>query len=131
MIECAILLEARYPAKNIFRAYFIAAWYDLFDRLMVEVIHGRIGAKGKSSMFYMNHQEEAIEFIVSLLKKRETAVKRIGVPYTLKYYAGHWDVEEALFPFRQIPLFNEPLLLPEKKQAPVKEIIIEGEGLFR
>jgi hypothetical protein len=130
MIECAILLEARHPAQNVMRSYFISAWYDLFDRLMVEIIHGRIGAKGKSSTFYMNHQEEAIEFITSVLKKRETSVKRIGVPYLLKYYAGHWDIHEVLFPFRQIPLFDDPLPIPEKKQPSVQEIIKEGEGLF-
>lgn len=68
MIECAILLEARHPSQNIMRSYFISAWYDLFDRLMIEIIHGRIGARGKSSMFYMNNPEEAIEFITSVLK---------------------------------------------------------------
>jgi hypothetical protein len=130
MNECAILLEARNPSRNILRSYYISAWHDLFDRLMIEVVHGRVGAKGKSSMFFMNHQEEAIEFISELLKRRESAVKRLGVPYLLKYYAGHWDIEEALFPFRQNLLFDNLLPLPEKKQPFIREIIREGEGLF-
>lgn len=125
-----MILEARNPSRNIMRSYYIAAGYDLFGRLMVETIHGRIGAKGKRAMFFMNDQEEAIEFISALLKHRESAFKRLGVPYLLKYYAGHWDIEEALFPFRQNLLFDDPLPLSEKKQPFIREIIREGEGLF-
>lgn len=40
---------------------------------LVETIHGRIGAKGKSATFFMNHQDDAIEFIATLLKRREGA----------------------------------------------------------
>lgn len=129
MTECAILLEARNPSRNILRSYYVSAWHDLFGRLMVEVIHGRIGAKGKSSTFFMNHQDEAIEFIAALLKRREGALQRLGVPYLLKHYSGHWDMEQVLFPFRQNPLFEDPL--PEKKPTFLKEIIREGEGLFQ
>lgn len=130
MTECAILLEARNPSRNILRSYYVSAWHDLFGRLMVEVIHGRVGARGKRSMFFMNDHEEAIEFISELLKRRESAIKRLGVPYLLKYYAGHWDMDEALFPFRQNQLFDELPPLPEKKQPIIKEIIRDGEGLF-
>ncbi|MES2206754.1 MAG: hypothetical protein V4525_08165 [Pseudomonadota bacterium] len=124
-----ILLEASHPPKNIFRAYYICAYYDLFGSLMVDVTYGRIGSKGKCSTFFMEHPNDAKAFIMQLLKKRETSLKRIGVSYLLKYYAGHWDMEEVLFPFRQTLLFDEQLPLPEKKQ-PFKEIIKEGEGLF-
>ncbi len=112
------------------RSYYISAWHDLFDRLMVEIIHGRIGARGKSSVFFMNNQEEAIAFIIAVLKKRESSVKRNGVPYLLKYYESHWDLNEAIFPFRQIPLFDDQHCIPEKKQPPIHTIIKEGEGLF-
>jgi hypothetical protein len=130
MSECIILLEAKYPARNIFRSYYISAFYDLFDRLIIELIHGRIGSKGKSTMFHMENKEEAIAFIATKLKQRETSVKRIGVPYILKYYASHWDMDEILFPFRQIQLFDNLPPIPDKKTSAAKEIIKEGEGLF-
>ena len=130
MIECAILLEARYPAKNIFRSYFITARYDLFERLVVEVTHGRIGARGKSSTFHPSSEQEAFDYITTLLQRRASAFQRLGTSYTLKYYSGRWNMDEALFPFRQTLLFEDALSTSEKKLSSVKEIIKEGEGLF-
>ncbi len=63
MIECTILLEARDPKINIFRSYFLQVFYDLFNRLMVEATHGRIGAKGKRTTFFVENKEEALDLI--------------------------------------------------------------------
>ncbi len=79
MIECAILLEARNPTKNIFRSYFITARYDLFKRLSVEVTHGRIGARGKRSTFHTDSEQEAFAYIIALLQRRASAFRRLGV----------------------------------------------------
>ncbi|MES2206614.1 MAG: WGR domain-containing protein [Pseudomonadota bacterium] len=129
MIECAILLEARNPAKNIFRSYFITARYDLFKRLSVEVTHGRIGARGKRSTFHPSNEQEAFEYIAALLQRRASAFQRLGTSYTLKYYSGKWNMDEALFPFRQTLLFEDTSSTSEKKTS-IKEIIKDGEGLF-
>jgi len=130
MIECAILLEARDSSKNIFKSYYIAATYDLFGRLIVEVIHGRIGVKGKRTTFHVDNEGEAKYFISTFLKQHEHAVTQLGVPYRLKYKTGHWDMDEALFPFRQDVLFDDPFPMPIKKQRRTKALTTKNQGLF-
>lgn len=131
MIECAILLEACDPNRNIFRSYFIKVSYDLFNRLMVEVVHGRIGSKGKRTIFHVENKQDALDLITTLLKRREGAIKRFGEPYRLKQKVGSWDIDEILFPFRQDVLFDGSMSKPKAKNNPHKEIIRYGEGLFR
>jgi predicted DNA-binding WGR domain protein len=48
MMTHAAYLEARDPARNIYRAYCIDYGQDLFDNWIVEVTYGRIGSKGCS-----------------------------------------------------------------------------------
>jgi WGR domain len=128
--ECSILLEAVNPRKNVFRSYYISAAYDLFDRLTVEVIHGRIGSKGKRILIEVANEGEAKELIATLLDKRKSSEKRCGVAYKLRQKTGHWDLDDCLFFFRQCSLFEEESLEDIKK--PLKRRLFDNyeQGLL-
>jgi predicted DNA-binding WGR domain protein len=88
MIVCSILLNADYPDLNIRRSYFIEAGQDLFGDWIVEINYGRIGCKGRKKVTLLKNEEEAKKIVKKHLKKRESAIKRIGVSYVIKLFHG-------------------------------------------
>jgi hypothetical protein len=133
MLECSILLEAQDPSQHVFQSYGILAYQDLFQRLIVDVVQGKMGTKGKRTPHYANDAEEAIRLINALLKKRKKPIKRTGTPYILKSYWSNWDFSIALTPFRPSLESQATTSVVKPKQSIVlqlQEIIKEGEGLF-
>jgi predicted DNA-binding WGR domain protein len=96
MIVYSILLNAECPALNIKRSYFIQAGQDLFGNWVVEINYGRIGRKGRIKVLLKNTEQEAQAEIKRRLKKRESAIKRIGVPYIVKLNYGEQWLQQSL-----------------------------------
>lgn len=88
MMEYSILLEARDPARNIWRSYHLAAGQDLFGNWLVQITYGRIGARGHSKVILVADEAEARRTIGECLKRRESSPKRIGVGYQVKAITG-------------------------------------------
>jgi hypothetical protein len=84
MITPVAYLEARDPERNIHRAHSIAYGQDLFDNWSVETTFGRIGGKGRTLVTVIKSEEEDIQYVRKSLKRRESAPKRIGIPYNVK-----------------------------------------------
>lgn len=84
MMTCIAYLEARDPARNIYRAYSISYGQDLFGTWIVEVNYGRIGNKGRTIVTVVNNEEEALKQVEKSLKRRQSAPKRIGVTYNVR-----------------------------------------------
>jgi predicted DNA-binding WGR domain protein len=93
MMEYSILLEARDPERNIYRAYHIAAGKDLFGDWIVQLTYGRIGSKGHTKTVAVADEAAARRYMQSCLKKRESAPKRIGIPYNRIGTIGNWETD--------------------------------------
>lgn len=91
MMEFSILLEARNPARNIWRSYHLAAGRDLLGDWIVELTYGRIGARGHTKVMLVADEDEARSYIQKCLKRRDSAPKRIGVGYEVKAIVGNWQ----------------------------------------
>ncbi len=89
-MDFAIHLEARDPARNIWRAYSITGGQDLFGDWVVVLSYGRIGAKGRTKTVTLPDEEAARCYVRQCLKKRENAPKRIGIGYTMIQATGVW-----------------------------------------
>jgi hypothetical protein len=76
-----ITLEARNPERDCFRSYRIEVGRDLFGVWIVEASYGRIGGQGRTVRYSTPDEHAAKEKVQSILKQRDTAVRRIGVPY--------------------------------------------------
>lgn len=74
-------LRAIDPTRNIARAYFIEASRDLFGWIVVERRWGRIGGAGRGDRRAFPTASAAESHIRSLLARRATAPRRIGVAY--------------------------------------------------
>lgn len=74
-------LEARDPARNVWRRYALAAAPDLFGTWMVEVNFGRIGAPGRSRASAHPDETSARAFARRCLRRRLSAPRRIGTSY--------------------------------------------------
>lgn len=81
MDRIAISLAARDPARNIHRAWSIAAGPDLFGVWLVETSYGRIGCPGRLVARSVAGEAEARAFVVQALRRRATAPRRLGVAY--------------------------------------------------
>jgi predicted DNA-binding WGR domain protein len=77
-------LEAENPERNHFRFYRLDVQKDLFNFWMLTTIHGRIGASGTTRKFAFKNKEEVRQKINDILKRRESAPKRIGTRYNTK-----------------------------------------------
>lgn len=91
MMDFAIHLEACDPARNIWRAYHIAAGRDLFGDWIVQLTYGRIGAKGHTKTVLVADEAAAHSYVRQCLKKRKSAPNRIGIGYQVKGIYGAWD----------------------------------------
>ena len=74
-------LEARDPARNVARRYWIETSEDLFGAIIVDYAWGRIGTRGQMRRVSFSTDREAERFIKSLRQRRLGARKRIGVAY--------------------------------------------------
>jgi len=69
------------PARNIRRRWQVMAARDLFGRIMVETRWGRIGSRGQSQIHSFAQEGDALRYIRTLLARRATARRRLGVSY--------------------------------------------------
>lgn len=68
-------------ARNIRRRWRVAAYRDLFGRVMIETGWGRIGGRGRDLVRSFADEAEALRYVRALLARRGTATRRIGVGY--------------------------------------------------
>ncbi len=76
-----IWLEAVQRDRNIARSYVIAVSRDLFGVTIVQFSWGRIGTRGQGRRVSFADDAAATSFVSSLLRRRASAPRRIGVPY--------------------------------------------------
>ena len=69
------------PSRNIARCYAVTTSTDLFGWLVVERSWGRIGSKGQGRRQAFADEEEARLHIRAVLRRRASAVQRLGVAY--------------------------------------------------
>lgn len=81
MLTPVAYLEAKDASRNIHRAYSITYGQDLFGNWIVETTYGRIGGKGRTIVTLVNNEAEALQYVQKVLKRRQSAPKRIGVAY--------------------------------------------------
>ena len=79
----AFHLQARFPDRNIFRAYSIWLGQDLFGDWMVSVTYGLIRAKGTTRSYVFLSREDALKKLTAILRKRSSTYKRLGCFYKL------------------------------------------------
>ena len=84
MLDFRISLEARNPARRCLRQYRVAAGIDLFGVWLVEIGYGRIGAAGQSRSYIVRDKEAARRLVRSVLRRRASAPRRIGVAYRIR-----------------------------------------------
>lgn len=69
------------PARNIGRRWRIVASRDLFGHIIIETLWGRIDARGRRLARSFTDEPAAACYVRSLLRRRGTAAKRLGVAY--------------------------------------------------
>ena len=74
-------LEARDPARNIWRYYTLGIERTLFNDYAVRSMYGRIGETGRHRCYHFRTLAEARHKYHQLLHKRLHAQSRIGVNY--------------------------------------------------
>ena len=84
MLDFRITLEARNPARQCFRQYRVEAGTDLFGVWVVEISSGRIGTAGRSRSYVLRDEGGARHLAQSILKRRASAPRRIGVAYHIR-----------------------------------------------
>ncbi|WP_078056309.1 WGR domain-containing protein [Pacificimonas flava] len=68
---------------RIARHYEIEASRDLFGGTIVETRWGRIGQRYRECRRFFPSEEEAAEYVRTILNRRAHAERRIGIPYRL------------------------------------------------
>lgn len=74
-------LVALDPARNVRRRWRVAAYRDLFGRVIIETGWGRIGTRGRELVRSFSDEGEAHAYVRALLARRARAPRRIGVAY--------------------------------------------------
>ena len=69
------------PGRNIRRRWRVAAYRDLFGRVMIETGWGRIGGRGRDLVRSFADEGEALRYVRALLARRGRSTRRIGVAY--------------------------------------------------
>ena len=85
-----IRLEARDESRNIRRGYRIERSVDLFGHHIVEWWWGRIGTAGQVRRLSFERSEHASRHVAALLRRRDTAPRRVGVSY---HHVAHHPVD--------------------------------------
>ena len=105
-------LEAIFIENNVFRKYEIYVGKDLFETWMITTANGRIGTSDKIRNYSFDSFEELQKKLHQLLKKRQSAHKRIGTDYKV-----------TAFSFASTPighqLFHTLNLNSQKNQMPL------------
>ena len=83
MQDICLVLQARDPARNIFRSYVIEAGRDLFGEWVIDIYYGRIGSQGQHRQYSVANENAARQLIAEKLKRRRSAKGRIGVSYRI------------------------------------------------
>lgn len=83
MLDFRITLEARNPARGCLRHYRVEAGTDLFGVWLVVIGYGRIGTAGRTRSFVVRDEAQARRLAQSILRRRATAPRRIGVAYRI------------------------------------------------
>ena len=78
-----IEMRACDPSRNCFRAWRIEAGQDLFGLWTASVSFGRIGRSGRRLSHAFPTETATLAFVRAGLRRRQTSVKRFGVPYRL------------------------------------------------
>jgi len=78
-----IEMQACEPSANRYRAWRVEAGQDLFGLWTALVTFGRIGSTGRSLSKLFPTEAAARAFVQSGLRRRQTSVRRFGVPYRL------------------------------------------------
>ncbi|WP_052046366.1 WGR domain-containing protein [Candidatus Paracaedibacter symbiosus] len=81
-----INLQAIHQKHNIFRNYEIYIGKDLFGIWVLTTANGRIGTTGKLRSYSFETLESLHKKLQQLLKKRQSAHKRIGTDYKIISY---------------------------------------------
>ena len=81
MAETRIELQARDAGANRQRAWRLEAGRDLFGAWTTEVQFGRIGRPGRTLRRAFAAEADAQAFVRARLRRRATALARIGVAY--------------------------------------------------
>ena len=76
-------MQAREPLANRHRAWRVEAGQDLFGWWTARVTFGRIGCTGRSLSRLFPTEPAARAFVRSGLRRRQTSIRRFGVPYRL------------------------------------------------
>ena len=76
-----VRLEARDESRNIRRGYRIERSVDLSGHHIVEWWWGRIGTAGQVRRLSFERSEHAARHVSALLRRRDTAPRRLGVAY--------------------------------------------------
>ncbi|HMB02573.1 MAG TPA: WGR domain-containing protein [Isosphaeraceae bacterium] len=84
MLDFRITLEARNPARRGLRQYRVEAGTDLFGVWVVAISYGRIGTVGRSRSYVLGDGGEARHLARSILKRRASASRRLGVAYRIR-----------------------------------------------
>jgi hypothetical protein len=83
MLDFRITLEARNPARGCLRHYRVEAGTDLFGTWVVQISYGRIGTAGRTRSYVVRDEAQARRLTQSILNRRATAPRRIGVAYRI------------------------------------------------
>jgi predicted DNA-binding WGR domain protein len=81
--ERRISFQAINPEKNVARFYTLLLRQNLFGEFTVTAINGRIGSKGRIRNTYFLSPSHAEKHLRSIIKKRLSSEKRIGVGYKM------------------------------------------------
>ncbi|MBN2974439.1 WGR domain-containing protein [Roseomonas aeriglobus] len=79
-----IELVAIDAARNIHRRWSLVAGHDLFDDVVVETDWGRIGQRGQHLVRRFADERAALRHIRTLLARRRSAERRLGVGYVAR-----------------------------------------------
>jgi predicted DNA-binding WGR domain protein len=71
------------PQKNVARAWRVEVERDLFGHVVVSTEWGRIGSRGQHKRISFSDDVGALSHVRSLLRRRGTLKRRIGVAYRL------------------------------------------------
>lgn len=81
-------LEAHEDSTNCHRAYTIEVGQDLFGAFVIAVRYGRVGARGRVQLLSAGTIGDAQGIVLSRLRRRLTAFRRIGCRYRLTEAQG-------------------------------------------
>lgn len=83
MMKTRCHLQAINPPQNIFRYYTLEAGQNLFGEWIIRTQFGRISTKGTVKSYVCDNKEACLKICATILNKRFSSTKRIGVAYKI------------------------------------------------